>query len=71
MEGESSVGALVLTVNSEATISKMPPPTEELDKDMFPICMQIIKDASVTSCGHSFLMPVEAKDCVEHKKFDE
>ncbi|KAL9384156.1 hypothetical protein Peur_024479 [Populus x canadensis] len=43
MEGESSVGALVLTVNSEATISKMPPPTEELDKDMFPICMQIFR----------------------------
>ncbi|XP_011000702.1 PREDICTED: E3 ubiquitin-protein ligase COP1-like [Populus euphratica] len=63
MGGESSVGALVPTVNSEATNSKMPPPTEELDKDMFPICMQIIKDASVTSCGHSFLMPVEAKDC--------
>ncbi|KAH8493424.1 hypothetical protein H0E87_020241 [Populus deltoides] len=47
MEGESSVGALVLTVNSEATNSKMPPLTEELDKDLFPICMQIIKDASL------------------------
>ncbi|KAG6778454.1 hypothetical protein POTOM_014788 [Populus tomentosa] len=49
------MGALVPSVNSEATTSKMQPPTEELDKDMLcPICMQIIKDAFLTSCGHSF-----------------
>ena len=55
MGGESSMGALVPSVNSEATTSKMQPPTEELDKDMLcPICMQIIKDAFLTSCGHSF-----------------
>ncbi|KAJ6363873.1 hypothetical protein OIU76_028912 [Salix suchowensis] len=55
MGGESSMGALVPSLYSEATTSKMPPPTEELDKDILcPICMQIIKDAFLTSCGHSF-----------------
>nr|AOQ25826.1 COP1 [Ipomoea batatas] len=64
-EGESSmVGAVVPAVKprnadepsishrDEATPSGMEP---ELDRELLcPICMQIIKDAFLTSCGHSF-----------------
>uniref|UniRef100_A0A2P2KI10 E3 ubiquitin-protein ligase COP1-like isoform X1 n=1 Tax=Rhizophora mucronata TaxID=61149 RepID=A0A2P2KI10_RHIMU len=49
---------------SEQPPSLPPPPpaaaaavplAEELDKDMLcPICMQIMKDAFLTACGHSF-----------------
>ncbi|TYH62155.1 hypothetical protein ES332_D07G100200v1 [Gossypium tomentosum] len=39
------------TASAAATVSGV----AELDKDLLcPICMQIIKDAFVTSCGHSF-----------------
>ncbi|KAG8488380.1 hypothetical protein CXB51_016563 [Gossypium anomalum] len=39
------------TASAAATVSGV----TELDKDLLcPICMQIIKDAFVTSCGHSF-----------------
>ncbi|XP_011086216.1 E3 ubiquitin-protein ligase COP1 [Sesamum indicum] len=64
----SIAGALVPTVKSEPADSSaeppsaMPPPPsqklqdlEEVDKDILcPICMQIIKDAFLTVCGHSF-----------------
>ncbi|GAB2285237.1 coatomer subunit alpha [Dionaea muscipula] len=67
---ESSSGALVPAVKSEPrTLSLVPPPgsaehsaaeafdagVSELDRDlMCPICMQMIKDAFLTACGHSF-----------------
>ncbi|CAI9756638.1 unnamed protein product [Fraxinus pennsylvanica] len=69
MGGEStSMGALVPIVKSEPENSSgeaQPMPSipmeekgqgvEELDKDVLcPICMQIIKDAFLTACGHSF-----------------
>ncbi|KAI3440906.1 uncharacterized protein J3R85_002937 [Psidium guajava] len=55
-------------VSSSATVAPPPPPdvagdttavevstTEQLDRDFLcPICMQVIKDAFLTSCGHSF-----------------
>ncbi|KAL0310755.1 UNVERIFIED_CONTAM: E3 ubiquitin-protein ligase COP1 [Sesamum angustifolium] len=57
----SIAGALVPTVKSEpADSSAEAPPekvqdVEEVDKDILcPICMQIIKDAFLTVCGHSF-----------------
>ncbi|KAK6149721.1 hypothetical protein DH2020_017246 [Rehmannia glutinosa] len=66
----TSFGALVPTVKSEPNSSaEAPPPPammpqqpleasekeQEVDKDMLcPICMQIIKDAFLTACGHSF-----------------
>ncbi|XP_073048064.1 E3 ubiquitin-protein ligase COP1-like [Primulina eburnea] len=68
--GSTSVGALVPTVKSEPVTSsadappaqstpEIPPSEEravdEFDKDVLcPICMQIIKDAFLTACGHSF-----------------
>ncbi|KAG5516365.1 hypothetical protein RHGRI_037174 [Rhododendron griersonianum] len=65
--GESSVGPLVPLVKSEPTPSDIAvalpaPPHEEaaaeeseLDRDFLcPICMQVIKDAFLTACGHSF-----------------
>lgn len=68
MGGESSMGPLVPTVKSEPPPPLEPPPAlpappqeeeeaggSELDKDFLcPICMQIIKDAFLTACGHSF-----------------
>ncbi|GAV61232.1 WD40 domain-containing protein/zf-C3HC4_2 domain-containing protein [Cephalotus follicularis] len=68
MGGETSMGALVPTdvIKSEPqplngiTSQQPPQPTETVgeevvDKDMCcPICMQIIKDAFLTVCGHSF-----------------
>ncbi|KAI8002007.1 E3 ubiquitin-protein ligase COP1 [Camellia lanceoleosa] len=65
--GDSSMGVLVPSVKSEpmssdAVAAPLPPPETtaeaaalELDKDFLcPICMQIIKDAFLTACGHSF-----------------
>ncbi|KAL5578736.1 hypothetical protein UlMin_011178 [Ulmus minor] len=60
--GDSSMGALVPSTKAEPSAGEQPlqPPEEdvvmeEADKDMFcPICMQIIKDAFLTACGHSF-----------------
>ncbi|XP_057795011.1 E3 ubiquitin-protein ligase COP1-like [Salvia miltiorrhiza] len=68
MGGQStSIGALVPTVKSEqAEEAPVAPPStstapekdrgaEEAEKDILcPICMQIIKDAFLTACGHSF-----------------
>ncbi|KAA8526553.1 hypothetical protein F0562_008244 [Nyssa sinensis] len=67
---ESSTGALVPAVKAEVRPSSDFTPSEsggaaakgtvdvgvpELDKDLLcPICMQIIKDAFLTACGHSF-----------------
>ncbi|XAR68141.1 hypothetical protein NMG60_11003168 [Bertholletia excelsa] len=65
---EGSVGALVPAVKGETKPSSdSATPSEsgggimaaemadELDKDLLcPICMQIIKDAFLTACGHSF-----------------
>lgn len=61
-ETTSIGGALVPTVKSEAADSTAGAPSPsnseielESDKDILcPICMQIIKDAFLTSCGHSF-----------------
>ncbi|KAK6154616.1 hypothetical protein DH2020_008864 [Rehmannia glutinosa] len=66
----TSIGALVPTAKTEpadssteappapAPPSEAPekePDVEEVDKDVLcPICMQIIKDAFLTACGHSF-----------------
>ncbi|KAL3627435.1 coatomer subunit alpha [Castilleja foliolosa] len=48
----TSYGALVPIVKSEPSD---PSPEQDLDKDILcPICMQIIKDAFLTACGHSF-----------------
>ncbi|EXB77009.1 E3 ubiquitin-protein ligase COP1 [Morus notabilis] len=67
--GESSIGATVPFVKAEALLESsagppVPPPLqpaeedvamEDADKDILcPICMQIIKDAFLTACGHSF-----------------
>lgn len=67
--GETSIGAIVPIIKAEALpeysagapISPPPRPPEEdvamedADKDILcPICMQIIKDAFLTACGHSF-----------------
>ncbi|XP_048447047.1 E3 ubiquitin-protein ligase COP1 isoform X3 [Pyrus x bretschneideri] len=57
--GESSMGgALVPTVKSEHftdSAAETAPFDDEPDKDMTcPICMQIIRDAFLTACGHSF-----------------
>ncbi|XP_050105164.1 E3 ubiquitin-protein ligase COP1-like isoform X1 [Malus sylvestris] len=57
--GESSMGgALVPTVKSEYfqdSAAETAPFDDEPDKDMkCPICMQIIRDACLTACGHSF-----------------
>ncbi|KAJ7555086.1 hypothetical protein O6H91_05G021900 [Diphasiastrum complanatum] len=66
MEGtlvEGSVGAHVPTVlgskqNSQSSceeIFEAPPAKVEVDKDFLcPICMQTMKDAFLTACGHSF-----------------
>lgn len=68
MGGETtSTGVPVPTVKSEPAeeAPTNPPSTsaapekergaEDVDKDILcPICMQIIKDAFLTSCGHSF-----------------
>ena len=64
MGGESSVGALVPTVKAEPSpdSTAAPPSLAEVDvtmgdadKDILcPICMQIIKEAFLTACGHSF-----------------
>ncbi|KAH6754915.1 Transducin/WD40 repeat-like superfamily protein [Perilla frutescens var. hirtella] len=61
-ETTSIGGALVPSVKSEPAESSAgepsPPQSEmeqESDKDILcPICMQIIKDAFLTACGHSF-----------------
>lgn len=62
----TSIGALVPTIKSEPADSSaeappvMPPsPSSEKEQDsdkdiLCPICMQIIKDAFLTACGHSF-----------------
>ncbi|KAG8365372.1 hypothetical protein BUALT_Bualt18G0097800 [Buddleja alternifolia] len=61
----TSIGALVPKVKSEpADFSAAAPPlkspekrriSEEMDNDILcPICMQIMKDAFLTACGHSF-----------------
>ncbi|XP_009626943.2 E3 ubiquitin-protein ligase COP1 isoform X1 [Nicotiana tabacum] len=51
--GETSAPAAV-TVELQEQIP-VPEKEEEVDKDMLcPICMQIIKDAFLTACGHSF-----------------
>lgn len=69
MAADSSVGAIVPSVKSEAVADATPegsaPPessptpapevADELDRDLLcPICMQIIRDAFLTACGHSF-----------------
>lgn len=66
MVGSSSVGVIVPSVKSDPIMiaggSDTPAPSThhnqqsiELDKDFLcPICMQIIKDAFLTSCGHSY-----------------
>lgn len=67
---EGSTGALVPAVKGEVKpFSAVAPaesggatatetaevPADELDRDLLcPICMQIIKDAFLTACGHSF-----------------
>lgn len=60
---ESSTGAVVPAVKRETTLSNADKDEErgntadegELDKELLcPICMQIIRDAFLTSCGHSF-----------------
>lgn len=64
---ESSTGAVVPAVDgdvkektvvsaaSKAGEEENAKKQEELDKDLLcPICMQIITDAFLTSCGHSF-----------------
>lgn len=61
----TSMGALVPTVNAGETSTPAAvvvtekvtaeEEEEEVDKDILcPICMQIIKDAFLTACGHSF-----------------
>ncbi|KAK6133240.1 hypothetical protein DH2020_033001 [Rehmannia glutinosa] len=66
----TSIGALVPTAKTEPADSsaeappapapssearEKEPDVEEVDKDVLcPICMQIIKDAFLTACGHSF-----------------
>ncbi|PWA73220.1 WD40 repeat-containing protein [Artemisia annua] len=48
---------IVPSVKSEPPSTEPPPPETEtvVDKDVLcPICMQIIKDAFLTSCGHNF-----------------
>lgn len=65
--GESSTGALVPAVKPDPKLSSGVAPEDpreaaevdeglsELDKDFLcPICMQMIKDAFLTACGHSF-----------------
>ncbi|PQQ21148.1 E3 ubiquitin-protein ligase COP1 isoform X1 [Prunus yedoensis var. nudiflora] len=57
MEDSSMGGALVPTVKAceHLPASATETASEEPDKDiMCPICMQIIKDAFLTACGHSF-----------------
>ncbi|XP_071691857.1 E3 ubiquitin-protein ligase COP1-like [Rutidosis leptorrhynchoides] len=60
---EGSTGALIPAVRSElktGSSDEVPAeliagPLEPTDKELLcPICMQIIKDAFLTSCGHSF-----------------
>lgn len=66
---ESSTGPLVPAVKADAKpLSAVAPPESsggddlelaaspgEMDRDlMCPICMQLIKDAFLTACGHSF-----------------
>jgi E3 ubiquitin-protein ligase RFWD2 len=65
---EGSTGATVPAVKSDpmntsdfawpesaGTTSEDVGPSVELDKELLcPICMQIIKDAFLTACGHSF-----------------
>lgn len=46
-------GAVAASETAEVVVG--PGPTEIDDKDMLcPICMEIIKDAFLTACGHSF-----------------
>lgn len=69
MAESSAGGALVPAVKSELpSTSETPPPPDtaaaamekeedmvELDRDtLCPICMQTMKDAFLTACGHSF-----------------
>lgn len=43
------------SANEETAAKTADPGVFELDKDFLcPICMQIIKDAFLTACGHSF-----------------
>ncbi|KAJ8749217.1 hypothetical protein K2173_018691 [Erythroxylum novogranatense] len=52
---EVSAGAIVPAVKPEPMPSSSAGSMSELDKDFLcPICMQIIKDAFLTACGHSF-----------------
>lgn len=53
---EASKGAAVAADTSAAASGgTFPASTSEPDKDFLcPICMQIIKDAFLTACGHSF-----------------
>ncbi|GFP98960.1 E3 ubiquitin-protein ligase cop1 [Phtheirospermum japonicum] len=61
-ETSTSYGALVPIAKSDPPVpsAQAPPPPapemeQDLDKDILcPICMQIIKDAFLTACGHSF-----------------
>lgn len=66
-ERETSTGALVPAVKPLSVVPPPPAPESavsgdelvvsptEADKDlMCPICMQMIKDAFLTACGHSF-----------------
>ncbi|PKI62248.1 hypothetical protein CRG98_017382, partial [Punica granatum] len=51
---EHSSGATATTIAAAFAVGP-PSSASELDKDFLcPICMQIIKDAFLTSCGHSF-----------------
>ncbi|XP_009769727.1 E3 ubiquitin-protein ligase COP1 isoform X1 [Nicotiana tabacum] len=54
--GETSAPAAAAAVEAEVKEQiPVPEKEEEVDKDMLcPICMQIIKDAFLTACGHSF-----------------
>ncbi|TXG55428.1 hypothetical protein EZV62_020684 [Acer yangbiense] len=50
-----SFGGGAAAASVTATMEAVGFPEVELDKDMLcPICMQIIKDAFLTACGHSF-----------------
>ncbi|XP_071705562.1 E3 ubiquitin-protein ligase COP1-like [Rutidosis leptorrhynchoides] len=56
--GSSVGGEIVPSVKSEPPEPSSPPVNDDVatvDKDVLcPICMQIIKDAFLTSCGHNF-----------------
>lgn len=58
--GGTSIGVMEATVDGGATMNDISVPSAagssgEMDRDLLcPICMGVIKDAFLTSCGHSF-----------------